>query len=323
MPDGRRPRPACRYHPQLAAPADSPPAGDEWLHEIKYDGYRIGACVDGPAVRLVSRNGHDWSDSFPPVVEALAALGVADALFDGEVAIVLPDGRTSFQALQHHRRPSRAASLHVSSDLRYFIFDLLRLDGTSLADRPLEERKARLEAMLAAAGHPRLQYAGHVEGRGRELLAHARRLGLEGIVSKRRDLPHRAGRHDGWLKTKCTRRQELVIGGFTDRKGTRTGLGALLVGYYDGGRLIYAGRVGTGFTEQGARDLRARLESMGRTSPPFTPPPPRTLARTAHWVRPALVAEVAFTDWTGDGLIRHPSFQGLRRDKAPKGVRRT
>ncbi|MBI4886263.1 MAG: hypothetical protein HY824_04160 [Acidobacteria bacterium] len=309
--------PSPPYRPQLATLVTAPPEGDQWLHEIKYDGYRIGCLIRGGRATLLTRNGNNWTAAFPEIAAAAGDLGVRDALLDGEVVMLLPDGRSSFQALQH-----ALSATAPRAGLVYFVFDLLRLDGRSLERLPLEARKARLRTLIGRRTRRPIRYADHVEGRGRRFFDQVRRLGLEGVVSKRRDLPYAAGRHGGWLKTKCTRRQEFVIGGFTDPAGARDGLGALLVGYYDGGRLVFSGRVGTGFTHQGAIDLRRRLDAIARKECPFDPPPEGALGRRAHWVKPSLVGEVAFTEWTGDGKIRHPSFQGLRADKKPREVRR-
>jgi bifunctional non-homologous end joining protein LigD len=301
-----------KYEPQLATLVKSPPSGDRWLHEIKYDGYRIGCRIHGGRVILTSRNGKDWTDAFPEVVEAARALKAADVLLDGEVAAVLPDGRTSFQAMQQ-RGATRAT-------LVYFAFDLLQLDDERIASRPLEERKARLQELVGRGQKGRIRYSEHVLGSGAQILQEACRLGLEGIISKRRDLAYMPGRSDAWQKIKCTRRQEFVIGGFTDPQGMRAGLGALLIGYYSDGRLVFAGRVGTGFTHQSAIDLRRTLDAIEQRSCPFATPPAGPLARTAHWAKPQLVCEVAFAEWTDDGQLRHPSFQGLRLDKKPAEV---
>jgi bifunctional non-homologous end joining protein LigD len=303
------------YEPQLATLVAEPPSGDEWFHEIKFDGYRIGARVRKGAVALYTRNGNDWTTAFPEIAEAVTRLGVDDALIDGEVAVVLPDGRTSFQALQNSSSANRGT-------LVYFVFDLLRLDGPRIAALPLEERKARLKKLVGSRKTGRIRFSEHVVGNGDAFFAQACRHDLEGIVSKRRDLPYRAGRHGGWLKTKCVQRQEFVIGGFTDPEGARAGLGALLIGYYEGDRLVFSGKVGTGFTHKVAVDLRAGLDRLEQTTCPFTPPPAGALGRNAHWVKPQLVCEVVFTEWTSDGKIRHPSFQGLRADKKPKEVTR-
>ena len=295
------------YRPQLAELVAAPPDGAGWVHETKYDGYRIGAAVEGGRGTLWSRRGKDWTAQFPEVEAAVRALPVRTALLDGEVAAVLPDGRTSFQALQN-------AFSGGGRDLRYFVFDLLFLDGQDVSSSPLRERKARLEELLKAAG-PVIRYAAHVVAPGPDVLREACRLELEGIVSKRADDPYRWGSRSGWTKAKCLARQELVIGGFTDPEGSRDGIGALLVGVRQADALRYAGKVGTGFTNASARALRARLEPLQRSRPPFDPPPGGWLGRNAHWVEPVLVAEVAFTEWTQDGKVRHPSFQGLREDK--------
>lgn len=302
------------YVPQLATLVDTPPSGGEWFHEIKYDGYRIGARVRKGRVSLYTRNGNDWTAAFPEIAEAVRKLGLDDALIDGEAAIVLPDGRTSFQAMQNAGDPGARGTLV------YFVFDLLRLEGESFEKLPLEERKARLKKLVGARKSGRIRFSEHIEGNGDAFFAEACRAGLEGIVSKRRDQPYRAGRHGGWVKTKCVQRQEFVIGGFTDPEGMRAGIGALLIGYYEGERLIFCGKVGTGFTHKMTLDMRATLDRIEINASPFTPPPPGWLGRNAHWVKPDLVCEVVFTEWTGDGKIRHPSFQGLRADKKPKEI---
>ena len=302
------------YVPQLATLVATPPSGDEWLHEIKYDGYRIGARVRRGRVSLYTRNGNDWSAAFPEIGAAVQKLELDDALIDGEAAIVLPDGRTSFQALQNTGDAAQRGTLV------YFVFDLLRLNGEILEALPLEERKARLKKLVGAGKTGRIRFSEHIEGNGEAFFSEACRAGLEGIVSKRRDQPYRAGRHGGWVKTKCVQRQEFVIGGFTDPEGMRAGLGALLIGYYEGERLVFCGKVGTGFTHKMALDLRAKLDRIETKASPFTPPPPGWLGRNAHWVKPTLVCEVVFTEWTTDGKIRHPSFQGLRADKNPTQI---
>jgi len=305
--------PESEYRPQLATLVKEAPLGAEWLHEIKFDGYRIGCRIRGPRITLISRNGKDWTHAFPDIVAAAAKLPTTDALLDGEVAMVLPDGKTSFQALQN-------ASSTSGATLAYFVFDLLRLGGERVASLPLETRKARLRTLVGGRQTGPVRYSEHVDGRGDQFFAQACRLGLEGIVSKRRDQPYREGRHGDWLKTKCILRQEFVIGGFTDPEGTRAGIGALLIGYYEGERLVFSGKVGTGFTQKVALDLRRRLDALEQKTCPFDPSPPRAVSRKAHWVKPALVGEVVFTEWTNDGNIRHPSFQGLRLDKKAREV---
>ncbi len=307
--------PPTLFTPQLARVAAAPPSGPGWLHELKYDGYRIGCRIDAGEVQLLSRNGHDWTGRFAPIAAAAKRLKVRNALLDGEIAVVLPDGRTSFQALQN-------ALTSGDGRLTYFVFDLLHLDGANLRPLPLTERKARLARLLRNAS-PDLHYADHVTGDGTRMLAEACRHGAEGIVSKRADRPYEAGRGPNWLKVKCIARQEFVIAGFTDPRGARTGIGALLVATYDAhGALQFAGKVGTGFTEQSATALRRRLDALLRKTTPLSALPPGPLGRQAHWVEPRLVAEVAFGEWTADGKVRHASFQGLREDKDPRHVRR-
>src|SRR5215212_7200645 len=310
--------PHADYVPQLATLVKEPPPGADWLHEIKFDGYRIGCRIRKGRIALISRNGRDWTAAFPEIVTAASALGVDDALIDGEVAMVLPDGRTSFQLLQN-----AFAGEGPRASLAYFVFDLLRLNGQRLERLPLIDRKERLRRLIGRRKTARVRYSEHVAGNGEQFFDQACRLGLEGIISKRGDQPYHPGRHGDWVKTKCVLRQEFVIGGFTDPEGARAGIGALLVGYFaDDGRLVFAGKVGTGFTAASARELRRRLEASERTACPFSPTPAGWLGKHAHWVEPELVGEVVFSEWTGDSRIRHPSFQGLRRDKAPSEVRR-
>jgi len=298
------------YDPQLAQLVKSAPTGDEWLHELKYDGYRIGCRIDAGKVTLISRNGNDWTDHFPEIAKAATELKVESALLDGEVCVVSPHGRTSFQALQNLASADRKR-------LVYFVFDLLYLDGRTLIGEPLEARKAALRTIVRG---DRIQFSDHVNGDGAAAFREACRLKLEGIISKRRNAPYQSGKRLGWLKTKCIQRQEFVIGGFTDPEGSREGIGALLVGFYEAERLVFAGKVGTGFTTKSARELRTRLNAIEIRESPFSPPPPGWLGRNAHWVRPQLVGEVEFTEWTDEGKIRHPSFQGLRADKKARVV---
>lgn len=304
------------YHPQLATLVKKVPEGDLWLHEIKYDGYRIGCRIEAGEVTLTSRNGNDWTDSFPEICDAAVRLGVNNASLDGEIAIEPSNGRTSFHALQ------KALGGGSRAGLAYFVFDLLYLDGEDVSRQPLETRKSTLSQLIAKVQPPaRIRYAEHIVGNGKEVFREVCRLGLEGVVSKRRDLPYRPGRGGDWLKIKCTASQEFVIGGFTEREGRRNSIGALLIGLHDeSGHLAFAGKVRTGFNTREAQALRKSLEALEQKDCPFDPRPAGGIGRDAHWVRPELVAQVAFTEWTPDRRVRHPSFKGLRQDKAPREV---
>jgi bifunctional non-homologous end joining protein LigD len=297
------------YNPQLATLGSAPPSGDRWLHEIKYDGYRIGCIIDKKGVRLISRNGKDWTHVFPSIAEAGQKLKTKDAIIDGEVAMVMEDGRTSFAALQQ-----AAAGTASHTPLVYFVFDLLRLNGERLDQFPLEERKKRLRALVGAKQAGRIRYSEHIVGDGEKLFEHATKIGLEGIISKRRDLPYEPGRSDSWRKSKVIQRGVFVIGGVTDPEGSRVGLGALLVGYCDGPRLVFAGRVGTGFSHAFAVELRERLDKLAQKQCPFDPPIVKGPERLAHWVKPVLMCEATYTEWTNDGRLRHPVFVKLRKD---------
>ena len=299
----------AEYNPQLATLGSEPPGGDGWLHEIKYDGYRIGCIIDKKGVRLISRNGKDWTHVFPSIAEAAQKLKTKDAIIDGEVAMVMEDGRTSFAALQQ-----AAAGTASHTPLVYFVFDLLRLNGERLDQLPLEERKKRLRALVGGRQTGRVRYAEHIVGDGEKLFEHATKIGLEGIISKRRDLPYEPGRSDSWRKSKVIQRGVFVIGGVTDPEGSRVGIGALLVGYYDGPRLVFAGRVGTGFSHAFAVELRERLDKLAQKHCPFDPPIVKGPERLAHWVKPVLMCEATYTEWTNDQRLRHPVFVKLRKD---------
>ena len=307
----RRDWQAQTYAPQLPTLVKSPPTGPQWVHEIKYDGYRIGALIHRGNVSLITRNGNDWTGTFPEIAAATKQLPLQEGIIDGEAAVLLDTGTTSFQALQG------VLKQHERGRLVYIIFDLFHFDGRDLTKLPLEERKGILRRLTgeATSADAVIRYSHHFEGNGGEVLREVCRMGLEGIVSKRRDLCYEPGRSRNWLKTKCIKRQEFVIGGFTEPEGSRKGIGALLVGVNIGGDLRFAGKVGTGFSADTLTELRRRLNRLEQKECGFSPRPAGWLGRNSHWVRPELVAEVAFTEWTEDGKIRHPSFQGLREDK--------
>ncbi|HKE01318.1 MAG TPA: DNA ligase D, partial [Planctomycetota bacterium] len=303
------------FSPQLATLVAEAPDGDEWLHEIKLDGYRIVARLENGRARLLSRSGKDWTARLPTIARAVEKLRARSALLDGEVVALLPDGTSSFQALQN------ALSEGGEPELVYYVFDLVHLDGRSLAALAQEERKTALASLLGSSPPRPIRYSDHGVGHGAEFKRHACRLALEGIVSKRRDAPYHSGRGRDWLKTKCIHEQELVIGGFTAPSGARTGFGSLLLGVHDrDGHLRYAGHVGTGFTAASLAELRRKLEGLEQRETPFASPPREAYGRGVKWVKPELVAAVEFTEWTRDGQLRHPSFQGLREDKPAREV---
>jgi bifunctional non-homologous end joining protein LigD len=304
--------------PQLATLVDSAPAGPEWVFEIKYDGYRLEAQVEAGRVRLLTRRANDWTTKFPDLATRLARLPVKSAILDGEVVALDPSGRSLFSLLQQSldaRRPQ---------DLTFFAFDLLQLDGTDLRSLPLTERHRRLTKLLRAAratvkGPVRLGQ--RLTGDGAELLRAACRLGLEGIIAKRIDAPYSSTRGTAWVKVKCGHRQEFVVVGFTPPKGARAGLGSLLLAVNDHGKLRYAGRVGSGIPDEDLRELSAGLRRLERPDSPLGQKP-AGIPGVTHWVAPRMVVEVSFTEWTTDGRLRHPVFQGVREDKPASEVRR-
>jgi bifunctional non-homologous end joining protein LigD len=300
---------------QLATLVDAVPVGEEWVHEIKLDGYRLIATLRSGRVTLSTRGNQDWTARFPRLAEALQGIDVETAIFDGEVVVLDEHGVSDFQLLQN------ALSAGARRSPEYFVFDLLYLDGTDLRQLPLVERKKRLRAVLGGSAKSKraIHYCDHVKGRGEAFYTQACGLGLEGVVSKRGDRPHFAGRTREWLKTKCSRQQEFVIGGYTDPAGSRQNLGALLLGVQENGRLVYTGKVGTGFSQVSLAQIRQRLEPLRRGESPFADVP-RADVRGVHWVKPKLVAEVRFTGFTQDGRLRHPTFRGLRDDKRPEDV---
>lgn len=304
--------------PQLATLVDSAPAGPEWVFEIKYDGYRLEAQVDAGRVRLLTRRGNDWTTKFPDLARRLAGFPVKSAILDGEVVALDPSGRSLFSLLQQSldaRRPQ---------DLTFFAFDLLQLDGTDLRSLPLTERHRRLTQLLRAArattkGSVRLGQ--RLVGDGSELLRAACGLGLEGIIAKRSDAQYSSTRGPAWVKVKCGHRQEFAVIGFTPPKGARAGLGSLLLAVNDDGKLRYAGRVGSGIPDEILRELSAGLRRLERPDSPLGQKP-TGIPGVIHWVEPRMVVEVSFTEWTTDGRLRHPVFQGVREDKPASEVRR-
>lgn len=300
--------------PQLATLVDEPPAGDGWIYEVKFDGYRVLARIDGDDVRLFTRNGNDWTSKMKGLADEIRALGVRSGWIDGEIVVLNAKGNPDFQALQGAFDSSR------TRDIVYFAFDLPHFGGHDLTRVPLMERRKRLAAVFEKSKSDRVRFSEAFDAPVEQLLEGACKQGLEGLIGKRANGPYASARSASWVKLKCTRRQEFVIGGYSDPKGSRVGFGSLLLGVHDAaGNLVYAGNVGTGFDDELLQSLFDKLKALTTEKDPFHGRPRDV---KGHWVRPKLVAEVAFTEWTSDGRIRHPVFHGLRTDKAPQAITR-
>ena len=294
---------------QLATLVDHVPAGNSWLHEMKYDGYRALISVGGGDGRAYTRSGLDWTDKFAPVVADAATLDVSSALLDGEAVVLDAEGRTSFQGLQGALKDDPGSIL-------YYAFDLLALDGEDLTSLPLVQRKEKLAALIGV-GTEKIRYSDHIVGRGEELFGTFCEAGLEGVISKRADAKYVGARSGSWVKTKCIKRQEFVIVGWTPSDKQR-GFRALLLGVNEDGKLRYAGKAGTGYTADEIDKLMGLMAPLEVKEP--TVAAPRAAVRGAHWIQPKLVAEIAFMEVTGDGVLRHSSYLGLRLDKKPEAV---
>lgn len=311
MPSSKRSHdPPPPFRPlQLATLVDTVPTGAGWLHEMKYDGYRLLLALGGGEARAYTRSGLDWSDRFEPLLADALTIKARSALIDGEAVVLDADGRSNFQSLQN--------ALKSAPELvEYFAFDLLELDGEDLTALPLVERKARLAALLQKA-NKRIRISDHIDGSGEKLLASFCAAGLEGVISKRADARYSGSRSGSWLKTKCIRRQEFVIVGWTPSETSRS-FRSLMLGIHDNGELRYAGKVGTGFDTEELFRLQALMKPLEQKKP--TVKAPRSQVRGAHWIRPKLVAEIAYTEMTREGTLRHPSYLGLREDKKPEAV---
>jgi len=301
--------------PQLAMEATVPPEGAGWVHELKLDGYRIQARKTGDAVQMLTRSGLDWAYRVPAMAEAVARLPIGSLTLDGEVVVLREDGTTNFADLQASFQEG------ARNPLTYFCFDLLHVEGRDPRGLKLGERKELLAEVLAAGDGDEIRLSEHMAGNGEEIFKRACELHAEGIVSKRAEAPYRAGRGGDWVKSKCLREQEFVVGGFTFSSDGEDRIGSLLLGYYSEGKLKYAGRTGTGFTQKMRRMLRERVEPMRLAKPAFAAVP-ADAKRGAIWVRPELVVQVRFATWTADDLVRQAAFLGIREDKAATEVRR-
>jgi bifunctional non-homologous end joining protein LigD len=297
--------------PQLSHLVDAPPTGDEWVHEIKFDGYRIQALIENGNVRLLTRSGLDWTDRYTNIADSLKKIDANDAILDGEVVALDTEGRSDFQELQVAMKSKK------SHKLKYYIFDLMECDGEDYRGRPLTERKEKLKSILPSQS-TELKYSEHLETDGSKMLAASCEQGLEGIISKQKDSAYTSGRTQLWVKSKCTKRQEFVIGGYSEPQGARNRFGALLLGVYENGKFRYVGRCGTGFNAKSIEMVWQKIKKIKMKTSAFELNAPRD--QDNHYVKPTLVAEIAFANWTREGVLRVPVFHGLREDKMPKKI---
>jgi bifunctional non-homologous end joining protein LigD len=304
---------------------ETPPSVGDWIYELKFDGIRLIAVKSGEKVNLISRNGNELAGRFAEAAGAVAALPINDCVIDGEIVALDEKGGSSFQLLQAHEMEGRRAPIY------YYVFDLLQAAGKSLIGLPLERRKELLSSLCEGAGDS-IRFSGEIGGDPHALLLEVKRLGLEGVIGKQRGSVYEPDRRSGaWIKLKCVNEQEFVIGGFTPPQGARKYFGAVLVGYYEKNRLMFAGKVGTGFNTKLLASLHKRLKEEKRDDCPFSDLPSKqggqwvqgitpTMMRQIQWVNPVFVCQVKFAEWTRDGKLRQPVFLGLREDKKPKDV---
>jgi bifunctional non-homologous end joining protein LigD len=304
---------------------DEPPKTGDWLYELKFDGIRAIAIKDGKKVNLISRNKNELRSRFPEIAEAMKSFPATECVVDGEIVALDEEGRSSFQLLQSIEIDGR------QSPIRFYVFDLLQLEGRSLINLPLVERKQALAALCENVPEP-IRYSGELTGEVQALLKEVKRRGLEGLIGKQRYSVYETGRRSGaWIKLKCVNEQEFVIGGYTPPAGARKHFGAILVGYYENGKLLFAGKVGTGFNSKSLAELAKKFRDLKRDDCPFADLPSKqgerwvqgitpSMMKKMHWVKPVLVAQIKFAEWTRDGKLRQPVFLGLREDKKPTEV---
>ncbi len=295
--------------PQLATLVDGPPNDSaEWAYEIKFDGYRLLARIEGARIQLFTRNGNDWSHKLPHIIKAIEGMGIKNGWMDGEVIVPNENGIPDFQSLQNAFDSSRTQSII------YYVFDIPFHDGYDLRGSPLVERREYLKRLFETRSTDAVHFSNTFDVPAKEIVISACRMGLEGVIGKRKNSTYVSRRSPNWIKLKCSQRQEFVIGGYTDPQGTRVGIGSLLLGFYDEEKMLrYAGNVGTGFSDKTLRDLKAKLDTVAAAGNPFFKA--TGIGRKVHWVKPTLVAEVSFGEWTREGHIRHSVFHGLRIDK--------
>ncbi|MBP2159118.1 MULTISPECIES: DNA ligase D [Asticcacaulis] len=299
---------------ELATLADAVPEGPDWVHEVKFDGYRTLTVIDGGQVTMYSRSGLDWTSKYRDIARRLKAFKVDNAILDGEIVALNEHGASSFSRLKAELTAGR------SDELQYYVFDLLVLNGEDVSRQTLLQRKAKLEALFSGVDFGNhVIYSEHFQENA-NFLPHLCSLDMEGIISKRVDSPYSGKRGKAWLKVKCHKRQEFVVVGFTESSHVGRGFRSLLLGYYDGPTLKFAGKVGTGFNDDTLREIRKKLDQIKVIPKPFSKLPPDVGKGT--WIEPKLVCEVEFTEWTPEGRLRHPSFQGLREDKPAKAIAR-
>ena len=306
----------AKLAPQLATLVDGPPADyEDWIYEIKFDGYRLLTRIEGKDIRLLTRNGNDWTSRMPALQAALKKSGLPSGWYDGEIVVLNDHGVPDFGALQN------AFDSPGADDIVYYLFDAPYMNGFDMREVPLEARRAALQAAMAKVDENALRFSQVFDAAPANVVASACQLGLEGVIAKRRKAIYQSTRSNDWIKLKCSQRQEFVIVGWTDPKGGRAAFGSLLLGVHDNaGQLIYAGNVGTGFSDKTLKDIRCRLDAIKADTSAFEST--QGIAGKPHWVKPVLVAEVTFGEWTSAGHIRHSVFHGLRSDKPPQSITR-